>query len=528
MRRPVAHHAHGFQPTSQPSGRTWRGVVWTVFSPASAPFFGAKKRADGFAVRGALSCELGHRVPAGANGPDDGVFASWKWHGHMLTVETDRYGFCPLFYYSRGNEFGISSNLVRLLQEGAPLEIDREAVAVFLHLGFFIGNQTPFLHIKAVPPNRSFTWDGTLHVEEVRHVGSQLAISRAEAIEQFAQMFRSAIARRLPPSGDFALPLSGGRDSRHILFELCEAGYRPRYCITASRYGAGDNDVEIARLLTQSFGLKHIVVGQRPRFEAELRKNIATSFCADEHAWLVPAAELLSTSVDTIYDGIAGDVLSASLFATRPWLDLHRAGRFRELAETLMKPDTKAIQRTLDPAFRIEHGDDIAREQIMRELERYAGAANPTTMFFFWNRTRREIALSPFGVFSGVKTCFCPYLDHQLFDLLASLPAEMLMDKKFHSDTISAAHPRFADMPYAVPRHQRRAMRETLIFSARVGGYGVAARPSRVGRMARLTAHLLRSAVSSAYRKNNASIGPAYLLYFFQLDQTIRKTASLC
>ena len=268
-----------------------------------------------------------------------------------------------------------------------------------------------------------------------------------------------------------------------------------------------DNDVQIARLLTQSFGLKHVVVGQLPRFEAEQRKNIATSFCADEHAWLVRAGEFLSASVDTIYDGIAGDVLSAGYFETRPRLDLYRAGRFRELAETLMKPDTEAIQHTLDPAFRVAHSDDVAREQLVHELERYADAANPTAMFFFWNRTRREIALSPFGVFSGVKTCFCPYLDHQLFDFLASLPTEMVMDKKLHSDTISAAHPRLAAIPYAVGR-RRRALLERMMFSAHVGAYGVVTRPSRLGRMARLTAHMLHSALSSTYQKSHASIGP--------------------
>jgi asparagine synthase (glutamine-hydrolysing) len=493
--------------------------------PAAAPFFGAKKRADGFAVRGELSHERGHRVPADTSGLDDGIFASWKWDGRTLRVQTDRYGFCPLFYCSKGHEFSLSPNLIRLLREGAPVDIDREAIAVFLHLGFFIGDQTPFLHIKAVPPNRSFTWDGTVHVEEVRHVGSHLTISRSDAIERYAQLFRSSIAKRLPRGSDFALPLSGGRDSRHILFELCEAGCRPRYCVTASKYGAGDNDVEIARLLTQCFGLKHIVVGELPRFEAERRKNVATSFCADEHAWLVPAAEFLSRSVDTIYDGIGGDVLSASLFANRHWLDLCRAGRFRELAGALMKPDTEAIQRALDPAFRVAHSDDVAREQIMNELERYADGANPTTMFFFWNRTRREIALSPFGIFSDVKTCFCPYLDHQLFDFLASLSPELLLDTNFHTDTISATYPRFASIPYSAPR-RRRARLRSMLFGARVDAYGVATRPSRLGRVARMTAHMMRAAVSSTYRRCNASISPVHLLYFFQLEDTIRKSAS--
>jgi hypothetical protein len=60
-----------------------------------------------------------------------------------------------------------------------------------------------------------------------------------------------------------------------------------------------------------------------------------------------------------------------------------------------MKPSTDALQRTLDPAYRVAQSTEVAHDLIARELERYAGAANPTSMFYFWNRTRREIALSP-------------------------------------------------------------------------------------------------------------------------------------
>jgi hypothetical protein len=488
------------------------------FAPDSAPFFHARRVADGFTVDGDLAREFGHRVPARSGSSSDGVFAGWKWDGRKLTVEIDRYGFYPLFYFCRDDEFAISTSLIRLL-EAAPLEVDSNALAVFIHFGFFIGNDTAFRHIKVVPPNHGFTWDGSLHVREVRHLGSQLAISRTEAINTYAELFRDAILKRLPRSEDFAVPLSGGRDSRHILLELNAAGFRPKYCITANKYGAGDNDVAIARLLTETLGLQHVVPERVRRLEAERRKHIATSFCADEHGWLMQVGEILRHSVDTIYDGIAGDVLSASLFQDRSRLDLHRAGRFRELAAALMKPSTDALQRTLDPAYRVAQSTEIAREQIARELERYAGATNPTSMVYFWNRTRREIALSPFGVFADVRTSFCPYLDHPLFDFLASLPGEMLLDKTFHTDTISAAHPRFARIPYSAPR-QSRALLQNVTFGLDVAGYGLRTRPARIGRMARLAAQVLRFGLSASYRNRNAVINPLLLLYFFHLEET--------
>jgi hypothetical protein len=114
--------------------------------------------------------------------------------------------------------------------------------------------------------------------------------------------------------GRVALPRTGGRDSRHILLELCVAGVRPAFCISAARYGPGNNDVEVASTLARALGLDHVVPQPPRRLEAELQKNLATSFCADEHGWLMPLAEYLNGRSLSIYDGVAGDVPSASLF----------------------------------------------------------------------------------------------------------------------------------------------------------------------------------------------------------------------
>ena len=40
-----------------------------------------------------------------------------------------------------------------LIAEGADAELNDESVALFLRLGRFIGNDTPFRHIHCLPPN---------------------------------------------------------------------------------------------------------------------------------------------------------------------------------------------------------------------------------------------------------------------------------------------------------------------------------------------------------------------------------------
>jgi asparagine synthase (glutamine-hydrolysing) len=478
-----------------------------------SPFFFASKEGDEIVVRGQAACRLGHRLPSRTDGVPDGVFAGWRWDGRALDVEHDRYGLYPLFYYSRGAEFAVAPSIVRLLREGAAPDLDPEALAVFLQLGFFIDDQTPFKHIKAVPPSARFAWDGKLYLRPHRDLGDRQEVSRDEALQIYAELFRDAVRRRMP-NGPVILPLSGGRDSRHILLELCEAGVRPESCVTAIRHGRGNNDDEVAGTLALTFGLDHVVLERAPRLLAELEKNLATSFCADEHAWLMPLADFLNGRGVTIYDGIAGDVLSASLFQKPAWLELYRAGRFDELAQTLVGKRRDGIVALPDADARSLA--DEALERIAAELQRYEDATNPCTMFFFWNRTRREIALAPFGILTGVETCFCPYLDHELFDFLASLPPELTIDRTFHTDTIALAHPAAQSIPYAMPR-PRRLNTSLATFGAGVVAYGLGAGRRR-GRMIALLGAQLAGLIPREGRRSSFSVDPDRLLYLLQLE----------
>jgi hypothetical protein len=74
-------------------------------------------------------------------------------------------------------------------------------------------------------------------------------------------------------------------------------------------------------------------------------------------------------------------------------------------------------------------------------------APNPTGSFFLANRTRREIALAPYALMRDV-TAYAPYLDRDLYDLLAALPAALLMDRALHTEAIAKAWPQYAAVPY--------------------------------------------------------------------------------
>ena len=419
------------------------------------PFFRAWRAGTHVYTEGEQTKTLGHHIATGDHRRKDGVFAEWLWDGEELVVSNDRYGFYPLFYSISTNEVAVSPWILQLVRCGVPTELDYAALSVFLRLGFFVGDDTPFATVRALPPNATLRWKlGNFVVQGGYAIPEPVQVSVNEAIKVYSQLFRNAIERRAPQDGPFAVPLSGGRDSRHILFELVEHGWRPNFCVTAQHYPTRANEDErIARLVAHELGLRHIVVKQPSNpLEAEIRKNIRTSLCTDEHAWYLPVAEFLSSQTKTVYDGIAGDMLSATLaFSLLPAenLDLFLHEHYNTIAEHLCGDKSEVAHRVLfDRGFASRTNRTVAVKRLVGELERHREAPNPISSFFFWNRTRREIALQPYRVLQSGPLVYSPFIDHEVYDFLASLPGQIFVGRDIHSETIRRTYPQWAHLPY--------------------------------------------------------------------------------
>lgn len=423
------------------------------------PVLFLESRRDGVAASGPAAVRLGHRIPC-PNGPDDGVFADWSWDGQVLRASVDRYGMHPLYYVAAGPRLGISPSIPRLLAGGAPVTLDFDALSVFLRLGFFVGEGTPFREIRVLPPGGTLTWDGHRLVVAAPPLPAfaRSALNRDDAIDAYIVLFARAMERRLNRAPPSVLPLSGGRDSRHIFLEMRRQGCLPRYCITALHQPPRHNeDCAVAQDLCACFGVEHRPVAQTHSFfDAEWLKNELTGFCADEHAWLLGVRNALAADhAECLWDGIAGDVLSAGLFLWPSLTTAFAAGDRCAAAAALLAIQWTprgfgfpAAERVLHPRLLRELDRERAAALLQREVGRHLDAPNPVGSFFFWNRTRREIALSPYAILNQDRTVFAPYLDHGVFSLLASLPSGFFEDFQFHTEAIARAYPEARNLRY--------------------------------------------------------------------------------
>jgi hypothetical protein len=351
----------------------------------------------------------------------------------------DRYGYRPLYR----NGSAQSASLLDLPRG----ELDYDALAVFIRLGYFVGDTTPFRDIRYLGPDPWLTPPDRM--------------SRAAAIERYGVMFREAVQYHIPPDGDVVLPLSGGQDSRHILFELLKAGIQPRAVTQTPWPPNSDADVAIARVLTRRFGLSHTVLPPAWRkVRAQWENHALTDFCADEHAWLLPLRSFMRRG-GTAFDGIAGDVLSAGLYLNRDVLAAMHRGDARSAADLML--GAEQWDGILAPDLYRQLSRDRAAAVLERELARHIEAPNPVSSYLFWNRTRREISLFGYRFLCGARM---PYIEDAVYDHLTSLPAEYFLDATFHAEAINRMFPEHADIPFASKATRRADWQRFRLFFA--------------------------------------------------------------
>jgi asparagine synthase (glutamine-hydrolysing) len=438
--------------------------------------FGLRRTGAELQTQGSGAAFLGYTL-----GDSDGVWVRWQWHAPRFELWSDRYGFYPVFYHSDAQSFGVSTSLVDLLRGGASRDLDDAAIAVFLRLGFYLGDDTPFKSVRAIPPGCRLTWSPSergVASERAPGNGRSQPATRSEALRDYGRIFQCAVDALAPTGEDrVCVPLSGGRDSRHILYALVSGARKPTTCVTLKHFPPRANeDARIAAEVAAALGVAHVVLEPaREPIAAELRKNELTNFCADEHGWILELADFVrSHGYDVLYDGIAGDVLSAGLFLNERNLSLYRQGDLDELAETILGPEDD-LSVELAPAYSRRWNRALALKRLRAELEKHVTSPNPIGQFYFWNRTRREIALSPWGLLGRNAQVFAPYLAAPVYDLLASLPAEYFLDHSFHTEAIRAQYPQYAHIPFenkdVPPTHQR--LSNTARWTAQVARYCV-------------------------------------------------------
>lgn len=472
---------------------------------------------------------VGHRMWVPGDRRPRGLFAEWSWDGESLRAEVDPLGYFSLFVYARGNEIGVSPSILQLIAHGADPAPDRLALAVFHRIGFFVETDTPFAHIHTLPPGARLTWvRGVLKIENHHPAPAQTPdLTREQAVEAFIEIPRASIRCFLQQwDGPVALPLSGGRDSRHIFLEMLRQGRKPDTCITFHHGGrAFNNEVQAARALTARARVRHLLLGQpRRRLRDAIRALLINQLCSDEHAQMMPMHDFFCEQAMASIDGIGGDILTTPDDQAADYMNRSRRGDYGGIARNLAAGHARVISRPAHAggagALYSPELEDAAIDRIAAALRYYEDWPDPYQAFWFWNRTRREISFVSAAIMGGAATVFCPYLDPAMVETGLSLPWSITKDQQLHDDAIHRAFPEYADIPYAasfpsqLPPFIRRGRVTNLLDSVRVAAM---ARPASARRA------LLELFVSDGLQRAHANIYQLHAAFIDSMDRSEAK-----
>lgn len=390
----------------------------------------------------------------------------WSWSQSHFELKNDRYGMFQIFYTKLDNGTVLISNYIeKILEKGGSADFDDDAIAVFLRLGYYLGKDTPFKHIKCLAAKSvvRITNKGLEITEGKKISETSVTPSYADAVKDYGEIFQGAMQDYLCeiPDHHIMVPISGGQDSRHILLSILEAGREIQHCVTSDRLPPDDNpDVIVAEQFCDFVGLKNVLVNQKTQdlVDQEIFNFHLSSYCADENNWALSVANYFRKleQPTVLFDGLAGDCLSASAWNNQAKLAMYRSGKLTDLAQLIIRSEGILLD-FLTPQQKARWSKERAVTRIAKELETYQHTVSPFAHFYFWNRAVREIGHIPrtwLGRFGAVCT---PYLFEPVFDYLINLPAEYSLGKKFHGEVIATRYPKYADFPYAKHKATRVA-----------------------------------------------------------------------
>ena len=215
----------------------------------------------GLAARHALAefLEAPDSFPARQNGAF--ALVVWDPRAHALTVATDRMGFFPVYVWGEADRPVVASHPDVLAAAVGATDLDRVTMAEAVAFGKALPPYTYYTAVRELEPGSVYTW-GPSGGPRVRAYWTPRYAADASArvgalADDLATAITTSVRRRtLPRLGRPALLLSGGADSRAVLYAACE----PSAVTSVTLYSEPNAELATARALAERAGSPHVAL----------------------------------------------------------------------------------------------------------------------------------------------------------------------------------------------------------------------------------------------------------------------------
>jgi asparagine synthase (glutamine-hydrolysing) len=426
------------------------------------------------------------------------AFAILDGRRRKLVAARDRFGIKPLYWTQARDGVALASELRTLLRvPGVARDVDHESLWHYLTLRFVPGERSIISGVRRLPPGHVLEVDLDTQKVDVRRwyrlrFEHDESATRDEWVERLRAALQAAVVRWNLADVPVACSLSGGLDSSAVVGLLGAAGVDLR-TYTLGFTDAEDeslNELPLARALAQRYGTEHheVVVDAR-----ELLDDLpAMVWALDEPyggglpSWYVFRA--IGADVKVAHTGSGGDELFGNYRRFVPFESGRLARlRRRDVSRYHVTPsyyfdedEKRALLREPGPSTSAllqgvfdESGSRSARDSIL-----YLDVATQLPDEFLHMTDRFSMAHS-----LEART---PFLDHELVELVASIPPELRTSaddpkgllRDAVADLLTPAHLAAPKRGFVFPlarwlRHELRPLAERLLSDEHLERQGI-------------------------------------------------------
>lgn len=266
-------------------------------------------------------------------------FALWDVRRQRLLIGRDRLGVKPLYVMQDSQRLAFATEAKALLSlPGVRAELNRDAVASYLHLGYVAAPNCIFRGIRKLPPATLLAIENN-QVREWRYwrlpEGINQNLSETAWIERVRSQLDESVRMQMVSDVPIGAFLSGGVDSSAVVGLMTKHSQQPirTYAIgfSGGEAEALYNELPYARRVAELFGTQHREIMVRPDVVSLLPKLLwhmdeplaDTAFIT---TFLV--SEFARQDVKVILSGVGGDELFGGY---RRYLGEHYAQQYRRL-----------------------------------------------------------------------------------------------------------------------------------------------------------------------------------------------------
>jgi len=237
------------------------------------------------------------------------TLAIWDEENETLYFANDRSGLRPFFFHrTEAGRVLFASEVKGILAATGPLAPDPHGITDLIVFGFPLETRTLFQGLQGVPPGSiTAIRKGSLEQRQYRRLEyaweAHRSVRRSEWVERTAECFRSCLRAMVEEEGPYAVPLSGGMDSRIIAAGLHADG---RKALTYTIGSEGSRDVAIGRMVARRLRTDHREVVLDPEacpLRAKLGVYLTDGMFPALDTHILHVAEEIPAGVQVTLDG---------------------------------------------------------------------------------------------------------------------------------------------------------------------------------------------------------------------------------